>query len=287
MPAADAYDTVTVTTEGDVTTLTLDRPAKKNAINPAMISELQAEVFPALEADARDPDGGTNVLVVTGADDAFCGGMDLEEFFFANRDDPARMAELVRLNMAWLESLYRFPRATIAGVNGWCFGGGLAVLCACDLAVAAEDARLGLSEIRWGILPAGGSTYLPARTIARRDFLEAALTGRDFSGAHAADIRLVNRAVPAADLDEAVAEWAAEVAALNPTAVEYAKEVYTHEQEGVFSFDAATTYEIARNRQLRAVTEGEDLKAIQAFADEKFRPGVETYTDEDIEEYDD
>jgi len=282
-----SFDTVSVTVDGDVTTLTLDRPEKKNAINPAMIHEMQAEVFPRLEADARDPEGGTNVLVVTGAGDAFCAGMDLEEFFLENIDDPALMTELVRLNMEWFEALYRFPRATIAAVNGWCFGGGLALQCACDLAVAAEDARMGLSEVRWGILPAGGATYLPARTVGRRDFLEASLMGRDFDGTHAEEIRMVNEAVPAEALESEVAAWAEEVASLNPTTVQYAKEVFQHEEEGVFTFDAAVTYEIARNRQLRAVTSGEDVKALQAFSDKKFRPGVETYTDEDIEDYDD
>jgi len=281
-----SFEAVSLTFDDGVTTLTLDRPEKKNAIDPTMIREMHEEVIPRLEADAFDPEGGTDVLVVTGAGDAFCAGMDLEEFFLANQDDPRRMAALADVNMEWFEALYRFPRATVAKVNGWCFGGGLALMCCCDLAIAADEARMGLSEVRWGIMPAGGATYLPSRTLSRRDFLEASLMGRDFAGPRAEEIRLVNRSVPAEDLDETVTEWAAEIAALNPTAVRYAKETYLHESENAFSFEAAVTYEIARNRHLRGVTDREDVKALRAFADRKFRPGVETYDEEDIAEYD-
>lgn len=283
---AESFDTVSLSFDGDVTTLTLERPEQENAIDPEMIFEMQGEVLPRLLADARDPEGGTNVLVVTGAGDAFCGGMDLKEFFLANKDNPAYFSELVRLNMEWFEGIYRFPRPTIAAVNGWCFGGGLGLACACDLAIAAEDARMGLSEVRWGILPAGGATYLPAQTIGRRDFLEASLMGRDFDGEHAEEIRLVNRAVPADELEAEVTAWAEEITELNPLVVQAAKEVYMHETESNLSFDAAVSYELARNRQLRGITEGEDVKALKAFRDGKFRPGVETYSEEDIAEYD-
>jgi trans-feruloyl-CoA hydratase/vanillin synthase len=279
-------ETVTVEFDDGITTLTLDRPEKKNAINPRMIEEMHGEVMPALKADAYDPDGGTNVLVVTVAGDAFCGGMDLKEFFLENADRQAEFQQVGRINMEWFEDLYKFPRATIAAVNGWCVGGGLGLMCCCDLAIAAEDATMGLSEVRWGIIPAGGATYLPANTISRRDFLEASLMGREMDGEHAEFIRLVNKAVPGAELMEEVREWAEEIDELNPTVVQFAKEAYRHEMESNMNFGAATTYEVGRNRHLSDVIDRENVKALQAFADDKFKPGVETYSDEDIAEYD-
>lgn len=280
-------ETVTVEFDDGITTLTLDRPEQKNAINPQLIEEMHGEVMPALKEDAYDPDGGTNVLVVTGAGDAFCGGMDLKEFFLDNADNQADFQQVGRINMEWFEDLYTFPRATIAAVNGWCFGGGLALMCACDLAIASTDATMGLSEVRWGIIPAGGATYLPANTISRRDFLEASLMGREMDGEHAEFIRLVNKAVPPEELDDEVREWAEELNDLNPKVVEFAKEAYRHEMESNMDFGSATTYEVGRNRHLSDVIDRENVKALQAFADDKFKPGVETYSDEDIAEYED
>jgi len=286
MAETEVFDTVRVEFDGNITTLTLDRPEKKNAINPTLIREMHDEVMPALRADALDPDGGTDVLVVTGAGDSFCAGMDLKEYFLDTTDDPERFNDVRRDNMSWFEDLYTFPRATIAAMNGWCFGGGLALLCGCDLAIAAENARWGLSEVRWGIVPAGGATYLPAQTIGRRDFLEACLMGRDFDGKHAEFIRLVNRAVPSEQLDDVVANWAEELAQIHPTVVQYAKETYRHELETNMTFESATTYEGSRNRQLREAIDQENRKALRAFDDDKFKPGLETYSEEDIAEYD-
>lgn len=281
-----SFETVELEFDDGITTLRLDRPEKKNAINPTMIEELASEAVPLLTEDATDPDGGTDVLVVTGAGDAFCGGMDLEEFFLDHADRPAAMAQLGRLNKQWFADIYRFPRATIAAVNGWCYGGGLGLLCATDLAISADEATMGLSEVRWGILPAGGATYLPAQTLARRDFLELSLMGREIDGHRASEIRLVNASVPAEDLDAEVGAWAKELAALNPTVVNFAKQAYYAEQESGMTFETAWDYEIARNRQLRQITEGEDVKALKAFRDRKFKPGFEPYSEDDLAEYD-
>lgn len=281
------FETVRLEFDDGITTLSLDRPEKKNAINPTMIEEMYNEVMPRIQQDAKDPEGGTNVLIVTGSGDAFCGGMDLNEFFLANADQPARMARIGQMNKSWFQDLYRFPRPTIAAVNGWCFGGGLGVLGATDLAIAANDAIIGLSEVRWGILPAGGATYLPAQTISRRDFLEMSLMGREIDGERADEIRLVNKSVAGDELDGEVRAWAEELNDLNPHVVSFAKQAYYTEMENCMDFEAAWDYEIARNRQLRGITEGEDVKALQAFRDKKFKPGVETYTDDDIAEYED
>ena len=93
-----------------------------------------------------------------------------------------------------------FEKPTIAMVNGWCFGGAFTPLVACDLAFAAEEAKFGLSEINWGILPGGNVTRAVAEVMSHRDALYYIMTGELFDGRKAAEMRLVNEALPLADL---------------------------------------------------------------------------------------
>src|SRR5262249_34165592 len=95
-----------------------------------------------------------------------------------------------------------FPKPTIAMVNGWCFGGGFTPMCACDLAIAAEEATFGISEINWGIIPAGNVLRAVAEKMVTSDALYYAMTGDTFDGKQAALMRLVNEAVPRAQLRE-------------------------------------------------------------------------------------
>ena len=93
-------------------------------------------------------------------------------------------------------------------VNGWCFGGGYGPLFACDLAIAAEEAQFGLSEINWGILPGGGATKVAIELMSFRDAMYHALTGEAINGKKAAEWKLVNEAVPLAKLQQRVTELA-------------------------------------------------------------------------------
>ena len=143
------WQTVRVSLEEGIAWVELNRPEKKNAMNPLLNAEM-IEVLEVLDADEH-----AGVLVLTGAGDSFSAGMDLKEYFREVDGKPAHVQRKVRRdNGDWqIRMLRNYAKPTIAMVNGWCFGGAFIPLVACDLAVAADEATFGLSEINWGIPP--------------------------------------------------------------------------------------------------------------------------------------
>jgi trans-feruloyl-CoA hydratase/vanillin synthase len=129
-------ETVTVELDDGIAWVALDRPEKRNAMNPTLNAEM-VEVLLELDADDR-----CGVLVLTGAGDSFSAGMDLKEYFREVDAQPEHVQRHVRRDANyWQWRLLRtYPKPTIAMVNGWCFGGAFTPLCACDLAVAADEA---------------------------------------------------------------------------------------------------------------------------------------------------
>src|SRR5918911_2192577 len=172
--------------------VSLNRPEKRNAMNPRLNAEMR-EVLDAVDADPE-----AAVLVLTGAGEAFSAGMDLKEYFREVDEQPDYVQRRVRRDsMGWQwRTLRNFPKPTIAMVNGWCFGGAFTPLVACDLAIAADDATFGLSEVNWGIPPGGVVSKALADTVGSRDALFYIMTGRTFDGRRAAEMGLVNQSVP-------------------------------------------------------------------------------------------
>jgi trans-feruloyl-CoA hydratase/vanillin synthase len=184
--------TVLVEFEDGIAWVMMNRPEKRNAVSPALATEM-LQVMNALETDDR-----CKVLVFTGAGDSFCAGMDLKEFFRETDPmSPPEREQIIRTNALWQwRQLMFYPKPTIAMVNGWCFGGAFTPLVSCDLAIAAEEATFGLSEINWGIIPAGVVTKAVAQVMSQRDALYYIMTGETFDGRNAAAMKLVNEAVP-------------------------------------------------------------------------------------------
>ena len=156
----------------------LNRPEKRNAMSPTLNAEM-VEVL--LELDADDDCG---VLVLTGAGEAWSAGMDLKEYFREVDGGPEHVQRRVRRDAAyWQWRLLRtYAKPTIAMVNGWCFGGAFTPLVACDLAIAADEATFGLSEINWGIPPGSVVSKALADTVGSREGLLYVMTGRTFDG---------------------------------------------------------------------------------------------------------
>ncbi len=122
----------------------------------------------ALDELAIDPD--VEVLVITGAGKAFSSGQDIRLYFRGTTDDPVARFQSKRASHEWRwNKLAHFPKPTIAMVNGFCFGGAFTQVCACDFAIAANDAVFGLSEINWGILPGGIVSWNVVNTMSFRD----------------------------------------------------------------------------------------------------------------------
>ena len=166
-----SYQNIRVEDKNGVSFLVFNRPAKKNALSP----EMHQEIFDALTKLSQD--SSCRVLVLTGEGDSFCAGQDLGKFFKENYDNPAEYEKFGRLNFEWGEKLRLFPKPTIAMVNGWCIGAGLRIMCLCDLAIASEKATFVLSEINFGLIPAGGAAKATLDTISSRDAMYMALTG--------------------------------------------------------------------------------------------------------------
>ena len=200
-------------TPNGVVTLTMNRPEKKNAMNSAMFEELLA-VFREVDASTTD-----RVLVITGAGDAFCSGADLADRGSDTRHPLQRLHWVGNIALA----LHRIPKPVIAKVNGVAVGAGMNLALGCDLIVASETARFSEIFVRRGLsIDFGGSWVLP-RLIGMHRAKELALLGEIISAKEAAELGLVNRVVPADQLDAVVGEWAARLAAGPPIALSMTK----------------------------------------------------------------
>jgi trans-feruloyl-CoA hydratase/vanillin synthase len=272
-----SYQTVKIEREGDgITWVILNRPEKRNAMNPTMHLEM-VDVLAELEVD---PD--TRVLILTGAGESWCAGQDLREFFRGTDDRPVERRRASWASQEWRwRRLWTFPRPTIAMVNGYCFGGAFTPLVACDFAIAAEDAIFGLSEVNWGIFPGGLVSRVIAEAMNYRDAMYYILTGDPFDGRRAAEMRLVTSAVPRAQLREETLKLARRLAAKNPHTLRAAKEVYKTCKS--MDFWQAEEYMAAKATALRATDpeQGRE-KGMQQFLDEKrYRPGFGNYVREE------
>ncbi len=263
-----AWETIRIDVEDGVGVLTLNRPEKKNAMNP----RLHEEVTAALEALRYDD--AVRVLVITGAGDSFSAGMDLKEFFIELKSKPAEYDRITRISIEWRgRTLRHFPKPTIAMVNGHCFGGAFTIVEACDLAVAAEDARMGLSEINFKMFPGGSVSKSMGNLLRPRDYLWYAMTGRPFSGKVAAGIGFVNFAFPAETLREETMSAAREIAAKDPSALRATKDAYRFSLD--MDWDTAMSYASAMEAQHTARQDDAFRKeGIGDFLDKKYRPGL-------------
>lgn len=187
-----SYNTVQLAYDGQVATLTLNRPEKRNAISFELIDDLLRALDEVAKSDAI-------VLIVTGAGKAFCSGMDLENLKALlgrtpeeNLQDSQTMAKLFR-------SLYEFPKVTIAAVNGAAIAGGTGLALLCDFTIAVPEAKFGYTEVRIGFVPAIVSTFL-LRQVGEKQARDLLLTGRIFDAEEAVRMGLLSEIVPAEKL---------------------------------------------------------------------------------------
>jgi trans-feruloyl-CoA hydratase/vanillin synthase len=266
-------NTVQVEFEDGIAWVTMNRPDKRNAISAEMAQEMVG-IIDALEIDER-----CKVLVLTGAGESFSAGMDLRDYFRSSDNDSAvARARLYRTNGTWQwRRLLHYPKPTIAMVNGWCFGGAFTPMISCDIAVAAEEAQFGLSEINWGIIPAGIVSKALSTVVRQREALYYVMTGETFGGKRAAEIGLVTEAVPRARLRERTTELARVPMKKNPTVLRQAKVAFKYAAE--MPWDAAGEYLMAKSDQTTfSDPERGREKGMGQFLDEKsYKPGLAPY----------
>jgi enoyl-CoA hydratase/carnithine racemase len=214
------FQTITFEVRDQIAWITLNRPESMNAINRQMTSEL-VDVCRQAEDDSA-----VRVAIFTGAGErAFSAGMDLKEragnaFSFLER----RQHKVTAPIRTQARAVAAMTKPTIAGIRGYCVGGGLELALGCDLRVAADDAKLGLTEVRRGLIPGAGGTQRLARAVGAAKALEMCLTGENVSGGEAQRLGLVNIAVPAADVLNTAEELARRILKGAPMAVAFIKE---------------------------------------------------------------
>jgi enoyl-CoA hydratase len=209
------FETLLYHTDGPIATITLNRPDRLNTIVPPMPDEFEAAI------GAATADRTVKVIVLRGAGRSFCAGYDFgggfhhwddalttdgawdpgKDFIFSGAYGPTQK----------FMSSWRTPKPVIAQIHGWCVGGGSDMALCADLIIASEDAQIGTPYSRiWGCYLSGMWLYRLGLTKAK----EHALTGRPLSGREAADVELINRAVPFAELEATVAEQARQLASV-------------------------------------------------------------------------
>lgn len=250
-----------------ITWVILNRPEKRNAMSP----ELHYEMDATLAELETDPE--TQVLVLTGAGEAFSAGQDLQKFFRELDDKPAERKRAGEAADRWRWSrLSMYDKPTIAMVNGYCVGGAFIQLLACDFAIAADDATFSLSEINWGILPGSLVSKVLSDAVLSRHALYYACLGEAFTARRAVEIGLINAAVPRQDLERETIGLARRLMAKNPAVLRGTKQalrmVRTMDHQQANEYMRIKMAEV----QVRDGERARDAGIAQFIDDKSFKP---------------
>ncbi|MFQ5722141.1 MAG: enoyl-CoA hydratase/isomerase family protein [Candidatus Aminicenantales bacterium] len=256
--ASKEYQTILFQLQHEVLRLIFNRPQVHNAFNATMIAELDK----ALGRASRDQ--SLRVLVLSGQGKSFCAGADLNWMreiihysFQQNLGESLKLAEV-------LYKLYALPKPTVAMVNGTAIGGGTGFIAACDIAVASEEARFGLSEVKIGLVPAAISPYV-IRRIGEAKAREYFLTGKRISAAKAMEIGLINEVVPKDKLEEKVKEIIELLLSSGPEALASCKLLIQKVPQ--MSFEEAKNFTAQMIAKLRVSEEGQE--GMSAFLEKR------------------
>jgi methylglutaconyl-CoA hydratase len=253
------FSTLLLDISGNLATITLNRPDKRNAISAAMIAELQSALDEIEKSHAR-------VGILTGSGKAFCAGMDLEILAAIAQQSPSENQEDSRRMAKMFRRIWSFSKPLIAAVNGAALAGGCGIATLCDFTLAAPEARFGYTEVKIGFLPAIVSVFL-SRQIGEKRTRDLLLTGRILEPAEAKEIGLINEIVPAEKLMERAKELADILIAASPGSVTRAKRLLT--SAAAAGVDADLERAVLENARIRCTP---DFKEGLASFLEKRKP---------------
>ncbi|MEO7384727.1 MAG: p-hydroxycinnamoyl CoA hydratase/lyase [Novosphingobium sp.] len=264
--------TVGVEVSGGIAWVSFNRPEKRNCMSPKLNRQMMRVIE---ELEFRDDVG---VLVLTGEGEAWSAGMDLKEYFRETEQQGlGAVRKAQREAYSWWERLRWYEKPTIAMINGWCFGGGYGPLFACDIAIAADDAQFGLSEINWGILPGGGASKVAVELMPLRKAMYHAMMGENLTGKQAEEQGLVTEAVPADQLKARVTAIAEALLKKDRHALRATKWAVRRMVE--MTYENAEDYLIRTQEALHSyggvATRHEATK--QFLDDKTFKPGLGTF----------
>lgn len=253
------YTDIIVEKRGQSVWITLNKPHRKNALGKQTFLELSA-VLDDIEKDAT-----VVAVVIKGAGDAFCSGIDLKDV--ASSPDPAERLAFKRLADEVFARIENLGKVVIAMIHGYTMAGGLELAMLCDMIIADENVKVGDGHIRTGIIPNGGGSQRLPRLIGIRKAKELLYTGELISGKEAERIGLVNQAVPSDKLEEAVEAVIAKLVDKAPLALGALKVLVNRGMES--SLESALEMEAQVVRGLQAT---EDFKESMAAFSEKRKP---------------
>jgi enoyl-CoA hydratase/carnithine racemase len=261
---------VTAGLDGGILTITLNRPELGNAIDVAMSREMTA-LLPAVAAD-----DAVRVVVLRGAGDNFCVGLDAPDFFDPEGRDTAELRALRAAADEWrVRALRRLPQPVVAMVRGACRGGALSILESCDIVHAAADACFSAVGPLEGALPYGITAKSACTIMTPRAAGYFLLTGDEFDGVEAERNGLATRSMSAVELESATYALAAELASKDAIALRFTKETLHHVDamtwDGVLSFTAAKFAEL---KALQAGQPSTRATAVESFLAGKSKPGL-------------
>lgn len=269
------FETIDLKTGGPVAVLTLNRPQRLNAINKKMLGELQAAL------DIVEAEDAVRVLVVKGAGGNFSSGFDLKEQMEAQPSGAKQWREILDRDFQAVKRFWSLKKPTIAAVNGYCLAGGCELALCCDITIAADDATFGEPELKFG---AGIVVMILPWLVGPKRAKEILLTGADrIPAKEALAIGLINRIVPAEDVESAAMAMAKHIAVIDPNLVQQTKRAINRQFEimgltealdealdidlsieGEGSADKKRFMEIARSDGLRAAIAWRDARFEQA-----------------------
>ncbi|HEX3472288.1 MAG TPA: enoyl-CoA hydratase-related protein [Silvibacterium sp.] len=252
------YATLHTHTEGGILTITMNRPDKRNALNPEMMEDLTH----AFLAAGDDP--ACRVMLLTGAGSAFCAGLDLDHLETLraktpeeHRLDSERIARLLR-------TLYDTPKPSIAAVNGPAIAGGMGLATICDFTLAVPEAKFGYTEVQIGFVPAIVSAFLRGQIGDKRS-RDLLLTGRLIKAPEAFELGLVTRVVPEQDLMDEARKLANCLLRNSPAAMQATKRLLS--EHANHHLDQETESAIAANAEARTT---DDFKeGVRAFLEKR------------------
>jgi len=240
-----------------VAVVTLNRPEKRNAISPAMITEL-------LQALDEVESGPARVLILTGAGKAFCAGMDLQALKDFRSHSEAEITTDARRIASLFRRVYGFPKPTIAAVNGVAVAGGCSLATLCDFTLAAPEAKFGYTEVGVGFIPALVSTYV-VRQIGEKRARDLLLSGRIFTAAEAQAMGLVNEILEEDRLMPRARELALSLAEMSPVALTHTKHLLLKFTEGEINREI----ELAIDASARVRKTGDFHEGLAAFLEKR------------------
>jgi len=211
------YHTLILESSGEVATITLNRPDKRNAISSQMIDELRP-AFGEVEASRA------RIVILTGAGKAFCSGMDLDALKALTGQSPADQLEDARRLARLCRRIWSFPKPTIAAVNGHAIAGGCGLATLCDFTIAVPEAKFGYPEVRIGFLPAVVSVFL-VRQIGEKHARDLLLTGKSVDAMEAYRLGLITQIVPAERLMQSAQALASVLLECSPISLQMTKKL--------------------------------------------------------------